>query len=288
MTKLAEVQDAFTRALFDADQPVPRPFRGAARRKVERRFAVYRNNVVSGLVDALAQRFPVVSRLVGEEFFRAMARVYVVQRPPVSTLLMLYGETFPDFIEAFAPAAAVPYLGDVARLEIARGRAYHAADAAPVDPAAFSALRGERLQHLSIALHPSVSIIASPYPIVSIWNVNSNPDHAAPISPWAAEAALVARPFMDVEVRRLPAGGAVFLSRLACGGTVGEAIAAATAAAADFDVVENVVLLLGANIVTRLAAHVVAKRSRHRDAARRVQRRAPAARHETQAGVILA
>jgi len=123
MHQPADFQDFFARALLDPVHAVPAAIRGAARRRADRRFAVHRNNVVVGLINALAERFPVVSRLVGDEFFRAMARLYATMRPPASPLMMLYGETFPEFIDAFAPAAALPYLGDIARLEYARGRA---------------------------------------------------------------------------------------------------------------------------------------------------------------------
>jgi hypothetical protein len=270
MTQLAEIQNAFARALLDAAEPVPVAIRGAARRRADRRFAVYRNNVVAGLVDALAQRFPVVARLVGDEFFRAMARVHVTTRPPDSPLMMLYGESFPDFIDGFAPAASVPYLGDIARVEIARGRAYHAADAVPVGPKIFAALPLERLGDLRLQLHPSVSIIASAYPIVSIWQVNSDPDRAVPVAPWAAEAALVARPFMDVEVRRLPPGAAAFLSCLACGGAMAEAIEAGTiAAAAEFDIVESLALLIVSGVVTGIDGHVGVVPSKRKAASRR-------------------
>ena len=194
MNQHAHIQNAFARALLDPAHTVPAPIRGAARRRANRRFAVYCNNVVAGLVDALAQRFPVVCRLVGDEFFRAMARAYATARPPTSPLMMLYGETFPDFIDAFAPAAVLPYLGDVARLELARGRAYHAADAVPAGPQIFAGLPAEQLGHLRVRLHPSASIVTSAHPIVSIWQVNTDPDHAVPIAPWAAEPALVARP----------------------------------------------------------------------------------------------
>ena len=154
MNQLADIQGAFACALLDAAEAVPRAIRGAARRRADRRFAVYRNNVVAGLIDALAQRFPVVRRLVGDEFFRAMAQLYVTARPPTSPIMMLYGETFPEFIDEFAPAAAVPYLGDIARLEIARGRAYHAADAVPKGPQVFAALPMDRLTRSARAVAP--------------------------------------------------------------------------------------------------------------------------------------
>jgi hypothetical protein len=96
------------------------------------RFAVYRNNVTVGLVDALAARFPVIQRLVGVEFFRAVAREFARSHPPRSPLLFLWGEAFPDFLAALPSLADYPYMADVARIEVARGVAYHAADAMPL------------------------------------------------------------------------------------------------------------------------------------------------------------
>src|ERR1700741_341279 len=161
MDQMTDLQTKFSRALLDPAQPIPSAIRGTTRRKADRRFAVCRNNVVAGLIDALAGRFPVVRRLVGDAFFEGMASVYVVTCPPASPVMLLYGDSFPGFVKNFAPAANVPYLSDVARLEIARGRAYHAADAVPVEMRVFAALPSERLADLRIDFHPSVSIIKS-------------------------------------------------------------------------------------------------------------------------------
>ena len=101
MDQMADLQTKFSRALLDPARPIPSAIRGATRCKADRRFAVYRNNVAAGLIDALAQRFPVVRRLVGDAFFEAMARGYVVTCPPASPIMLLYGESFPDFVENF-------------------------------------------------------------------------------------------------------------------------------------------------------------------------------------------
>src|SRR3546814_5903028 len=68
------------------------------------------------------------SRIVGDEIFRAMARVYVASAPPHSPIMLDYGASFPDFIERFEPATTLPYLADVARIERAWIEAYHAAE----------------------------------------------------------------------------------------------------------------------------------------------------------------
>jgi len=162
---------AFAAALLDPGQPAPAGLRAFNGSDVTARFAVYRNNVVVSLVGVLADTFPVVRQLVGEEFFGAMARAFVREHPPRSPVMQAYGDTFPAWLEAFEPAAALPYLADMARLEFARLRAFHAADAAAIEPAALAAALAEPQQIASmvLTLHPSLAVVASAHPVVSLW-----------------------------------------------------------------------------------------------------------------------
>ncbi|MFG1298366.1 DNA-binding domain-containing protein [Xanthobacter sp. V3C-3] len=232
---LREAQAAFAAALLNPDTPVPPGIGGPGGRADARRFAVYRNNVMVGLVDALAARFPVCAQLVGEEFFRAMARVHAAATKPRSPLLMAYGDDFPDFIAAFPPAAGLPYLADVARLEVAYGAAYHAAEAAPVTTAALGPLSPDRLSALRLSLHPSARLIRSAYPVASIWLAHQGGDAVEGPAEWVGEDVLVVRPDADVLVHRLPEGGFAFLDELRGGRTVGEAAGAACRDGVGFD-----------------------------------------------------
>lgn len=242
----------FAAALLDADRAVPAGLTAHTATVPTRRFAVYRNNVVAGLIDALRARFPAVERIVGGEFFAAMARVFVTERPPGSPLLMKYGDAFPDFIAAFPHTAGLPYLADVARLETARTRAYHAEDATPVDPAAFRAIPPDDVGALQVRLHPSMEIVRSAHPIVSIWAMNSGLAALAPIEDWRGEDALIARPQLDVEVRALPPGGGAFLLALAAGRPLAAASKAAAVDATDFDLTANLAGLFGSGLVVEL------------------------------------
>jgi uncharacterized protein len=244
----SDTEDHFAASLLDPEAPLPVSLSSPDGRSVRRRFAVHRNNVAAGLINALTSRYPVVQRLVGEDFFRAMARVYVTSEPPRSPILSLYGETFPAFLETFPPATAIEYLADVARLEFARGCAYHAADRLPLGNEVFTSLDRVGLAKLRFLLHPSLSLVGSRFPIVSIWKAHQG-DEIGPIEDWRAEAALVIRPVLEVEVWRLPPGGLSFLSRLADGATLSLALEAGSAAAADFDVTANLAVLFGAKAV---------------------------------------
>lgn len=221
----------FAAALLDPALPSPAGLRAWNGSDPTARFAVYRNNVVSSLIDALAETFPVAQALVGEEFFRAMASVFVRSHPPKSRLLAFYGNDFPSFIEAFEPAQTLPYLADVARLEMARVRAYHAMDAEPVAPALVQAAlsRPDQLPDLRLRLHPSTQVIESSHAVVSIWAAHQDEagldlgavDVAQP------EQALILRPALDVIVIRLDPGGASLCDALQGGMPLGEAAAIA-------------------------------------------------------------
>jgi uncharacterized protein len=243
-----DAEDDFAASLLDPEAPLPVSLSSADGRSVQRRFAVHRNNVAAGLINALASRYPVVQRLVGEDFFRAMARVYVTSEPPRSPILLLYGETFPAFLETFPPATAIEYLADVARLEFARGRAYHAADRLPLGNEVFTSLDLAGLAKLRFSLHPSLSLVGSRFPIVSIWQAHQGGE-IGPIQDWRAEAALVIRPVLEVEVWRLRPGGFSFLSRLADGATLSSAVEAGSVEVADFDVTANLAVLFDAKAV---------------------------------------
>lgn len=234
-----QTQLAFAAALLDPERPVPDALTSHTTRVPEKRFAVYRNNVVVSLVDALATRFPATQRIVGEEFFRAMARIYVSAEPPRSPLLMQYGDTFPAFIARFEPAAEIVYLADVAEIEAARTRAYHAADAMPLDAALLHEINQSELGALRFVPHPSAEIVRSPHPAVTIWAMNAGERTLAPIESWRSEDALVVRPALDVEVRTLPPGGAAFLLALFAGKTLAEAAAEAMADIEGFDLTAN-------------------------------------------------
>jgi hypothetical protein len=174
-----------------------------------------------------------------------MARAFVTEKPPRTPLLAGYGDEFPSFIAAFAPARELPYLADVAELEAARTRAYHAEDAVPVDADAFAALDPGAAGGLRIALHPSTEIIRSPHPIVTIWAMNAGEQPLAAIEDWRGEDALVTRPHLDVEVRLLPPGGAAFLLALATGRTLADAAETARADHSEFDLAGNLAGLIG-------------------------------------------
>ena len=101
---------AFAAALIDPGRETPAVVAGPNGKAVVKRYNVYRNNVTSSLIDALAAIYPAVQRITGVEFFRAMARFHIRATPPTSPLLFEYGRDFPAFIEQYEYAGAMPWL----------------------------------------------------------------------------------------------------------------------------------------------------------------------------------
>jgi len=227
-------QQAFAHALLDPARGELEGVRIRGGIDPQRRFAVHRNNVVVTLVDALADAFPVTQALIGEDFFRAMARERVRTSPPRSPILVEYGDGFAEFISEFPPAAGVPYLADITRLEYARVCAYHAADAEPVAIDEYHALLAtpDRLPSTRLKLHPSCRWLHSEYAAHSIWAAHQGIDDLndadlGTIAVDAPEDVLIARPRWDVQVTTLPRGGIAFLDALRDGLTLGAALAQA-------------------------------------------------------------
>ena len=245
-------QREFSEALLRPDATLPAGLLTWNGSDPRQRFAVYRNNVTVSLIEAIGAAYPVVAQLVGEPFFREMVRVYVRDNPPRSRILLSYGETFPEFVEAFEPAAGVPYLADVARLELARRRAYHAADEPSLAQSAFAAIAPNDRGLLTVRLHTSVTVLSSRFAIGSIWAAHQEGGLIETVDPHRAEDVLALRPELDVEVLRLAPGVATFLRALATGATIMDAVAHALERAPEFDITGGLETLIASGAATSL------------------------------------
>ncbi|MEX1829479.1 putative DNA-binding domain-containing protein [Luteibacter sp. CQ10] len=212
MNELAAYQSAFVDAL-DAEEADFAPSRHAA-------FDVYRNTTMRGCVDALEDNFPAVACLVGRDWFRSVAALYAEAEPPRDSRLLHYGDTFPAFLAAFGPAAELPYLADVARLDRLWTESYMAADAAAPD---WGGLAADALARVVPTIHPALRLFRAVTPAVSIWQASRAGLPAVDDLAWRPECALVARAGMTVQVHAVEASSLAFIDACATGATLAEA-----------------------------------------------------------------
>jgi hypothetical protein len=234
---LREVQAAFARGVLDPAEigDIARGIIGAGIAP-ERRLGVYRNNVLVSLRGVLEGCFPATRVRLGAPRFAALAERFIAAEPPSRPQLSAYGAGFPDFLERSGEDPTLPWLADVARLEWARQEAYYAPDAEPFPLASLTSMRAERYPGLRFEPHPSLHLIRSTGPVLSLWQAALGGSTGDAVSGnWQAEQVLVVRPGMTVTTRPIALPDLVLVEALGSGRPLAEAAARAESEDAGFD-----------------------------------------------------
>lgn len=200
------------------------------------RLRIHRHQLYESLAAALAGTFPTVQQLVGDAFFRAMARAFIAQSLPVQPVLSEYGEGFPAFVDAYDPACGLPYLADVARLDWALNLAFHSPLGERLTAADLSTIPGEKLSSTKVGLAPGTCVIHSTYPLDRIWLASQPGASMATVDLGeGGTRLLVFRQLDDAGFITLTAAEAVFVAGLAAGTSLEDAALAVFADDASFD-----------------------------------------------------
>ncbi len=226
---LSPFQDAIAHALLaPAGTPAASQVAGLV---AQPGFAVYRNTVMKGCVDALQANFPTIEQLVGEEWLRAAAVRFVSSAPPTQAALIEFGAGFSEFLRSFEPAAEFPYLADVAHIDRLWTEAHIAADAELLPPDAVATLSPESVATARLCLHPSARWARFGTPALTIWQRNRAGGVFDGNIDWNAEAVLMTRPHGAVLATHIDEAGCAVLD--ACAIALPLAAAAQSALALD-------------------------------------------------------
>ncbi|MCI5111620.1 MAG: DNA-binding domain-containing protein [Marivita sp.] len=242
MTRQAE----FRGGLLNPSAPEPEGLTDGRNRPAGRRYGVYRNNVTVSLREALAEGFPSLVSLIGRENFDHVARAFLRQSPPKSPLMMHYGAGLPEFVATLDQLKHLPYLADVARIDLAMRQSYHAADSTGINPAELQALDEDALLATRFAFAPSMILLRSPWPAGSIWRYTLR---GGDKPTGGGEDVLILRAEYDPEPHVLGPGAGDVLTALLAGAPFGTAI---DAGGDSFDLAALLDLLLSNNAVIAL------------------------------------
>lgn len=237
MRSLRELQREFADGVLrDAADPI---CTAIAAHGIEpaRRLNIYRNNLREGFLQTLAATFPVIQRLAGRDWFRQTGLAYLRAHPSTSGSLHYVGQHFAAFIDTQLAGSAYGYFADVARVEWAYQEVLVAADHPTLDIDALRHVDPEHLGALRFATHPALRLVASPYPVLAIWQANkTNGTNDLAIDLNAGPSRLLIMRREDhVELRELPAAELALLDAFARHRTLDEAVQCALDAHADFD-----------------------------------------------------
>ena len=209
-------------ALNDPEQQSPQTVVGRSANGTSRRFNIYRNNRAGSLIAALQDTYPVLNRLLGNDFFHAAARQFIDQHPPSGPILSEYGDGFGHFIQQFPNTANYPYLEDIAQLEWERLRSYHAADELTLGAEDLQSIEPAQLLASQLTPHSAVAVIKSKWAIGSLW-ANSQTDTMKQLDLSQAEIVLISRPQWNVQLKLLSTESAMFMQLLTNGLSIEEA-----------------------------------------------------------------
>ncbi len=231
MPSLSELQTGMVAAILGGDDSAAAHVRGAGLPPA-RRLAVYRNAVRVRLKDALADVYPVLRRLVGDDCFDGIANEYLRRHPPREGWLQCFGEHMGALCADLPVLSGLSYLPDVARLEWARQLAWHSPAVAPLGLEVFAAVPPTEQAAVCLDLLPGSTLLPSAYPVARIFEVNQ-PDYTGDDTvdlSHGSQTLLVIRRDTTVCVERLTPAEAALLTLLAEGETLGQALQAAVSA----------------------------------------------------------
>ena len=219
---------------------------------------IYRNGYMKTCTDTLAASFPVVSALVGEDYFRRLARAYVEAYPPTTGTLVGYGSHFAEFLRSRSNEHRLAYLSDAAAIDAAWLVSYFAEDGAalaPVDVESMSS-DGIDVSAVQVTLTPPTQLVRLNHYIAETWAlIREQGALSNAVSLREGDnIAMVWRLDGHIHIKELDPGESAFLSTLAEVATLEAATIRAFEVNESFDLATTFAALLQ-NHILQMEAH---------------------------------
>ncbi|MBL4671988.1 MAG: DUF692 family protein [Arenicella sp.] len=131
----------------------------------QHRIWIYQNNVFGAVQDYLEEVYPATRGVVGADFFKQMAQIFIQNSPPSTGNIHFYGEGMSTLCGSFDGLEGLPYLFDLMHYEWALHKSYFSVVSNSLDP---NGVQQEELLTSSVIYNDSVSLIFSAYPIYEI------------------------------------------------------------------------------------------------------------------------
>ncbi|WP_372881074.1 DNA-binding domain-containing protein [Psychromonas sp.] len=115
--KIRQLQQQFSDTLLYKSEQITTQIKAKKDFTGNELLQVYRNNFVMGITEALSSTYQHTLALVGEEFFNAVARQFILSNPPQENNLMSYGNGFSEHLDGLEQLTNLPYVAEMARFE---------------------------------------------------------------------------------------------------------------------------------------------------------------------------
>ena len=237
MLSLRNIQSSFAAHLFEDEPGSIIPWIRADGIDPAARLHIYRNNLHEGFQKTLALEYPVIRRLVGNDYFRQLALAFLGCYPSTSGDLHHVGTPFASFLRKRFADTGYPYLADVAALEWAYQECLVAAELDPLDPLTLRDIPAQSYGTLRFTLRPACRLVHSPFPVLRIWEVNQ-PEASAEETinlDSGPDFLLLFRNPSGIFFRRIPEDDHRLLAAFTAGKSLDEALEVSLASNPQFD-----------------------------------------------------
>jgi hypothetical protein len=191
------------------------------------RLGAYTGGYPARLEEALAEAYPALRHVLGGETFAAMVGRYLPAVPAGIYNLNDVGAPLPAWLATDDVARAVPFAPDLARLELAVQRAFHATLLPPVDATPLASWTPDDWDRAVVRFQAGVAPVRSAWPIHDVWQARTQPrDTIGVVLEDRPQDLIVARAGFGVAVTVTAADEAMLLERLLAGERLGSALAA--------------------------------------------------------------
>lgn len=222
---LLETQRRFLAALYDDAETGPLTSITGNGLDPAARLRIYRHSCDQIQNLALRTTYPAILALVGDEFFDQTAHGYRAAFPSHCGNLQAFGQHLAEYLDGLPAVHALAYLPDVARLEWLRQESALSADCATWPRPSVQRSR----------LHPSVRLLASPYPVLTIWRYSVQPTSERLLLPDGGERIVLWREDDQVAMAELDSASFACIESLSRGSVLANAYQAGYTQDPEFD-----------------------------------------------------
>ncbi|KAA3620538.1 MAG: DUF2063 domain-containing protein [Proteobacteria bacterium] len=155
MTDLAALQKSFQSAVTEGNVAFRNAIRATGRVSAQTRIGIYADAYRLRLIEALAENYPGLVKLLGDSGFDALARAYIESHPSGFRSIRWFGDRLPEFIAGYYESGeSRELIEEMALTDWLMGLAFDAADPPTVKETDMAAFPAEAWGDLTFEFHP--------------------------------------------------------------------------------------------------------------------------------------
>lgn len=221
MSRLAKLQADFQAYLMDEDKGAA--FKNSivddAKVGVKKRLSIYADAYRLRIIEALANSYPKLKSLLGDDLFDATARSYIDVYPSTYRNMRWVGDKMQTHLMQTFPQH--PIATEMAAFEWALGLAFDAEDIAVLQLQDLAAIPPEDWADLPLVFHPSVQLLPLKWNVLLVWQA-LDADETPPTPAQINEPCLVWRFDSSSHYQSLDDSEDIAIKFVATGATFGQ------------------------------------------------------------------